>query len=105
MQLVAYLINPADNNESISAIGRRLGATNIQYDEEVYGKGAKQSIPEFNIVSEHVSRKASAIYQLKDQMNESLNKNEQSDLFYELELPLAKILAKMEYEGVQVDEN
>ena len=105
MQLVAYLINPADNNESISAIVRRLGATTVQYDEEVYGKGAKLSIPEFDIVSEHVARKASAIYQLKDQMNESLHENEQSNLFYNLELPLAKILAKMEYKGVQVDEN
>ncbi len=105
MQLIAYLINPADNNESITSIGKRMGIANVQYDEEVYGKGAKLAIPDFQKLSEHATRKTSVIFALKDQMIKSLHENEQWDLFHELELPLTKILAKMEYQGVQVDEN
>ena len=105
MHLAAYLLNPAENNDSISSIGRRLGAANVQYDEEVYGKGAKLSVPDFTKVSEHVARKTHIIYSLKDQMIKGLTENEQLDLFHKLELPLANILASMEYTGVQVDEN
>src|SRR5690625_1272168 len=57
LQLAAYLINPSDNNEEIPMIGRRLGERDIFLDEEVYGKGAKQAVPEFDKVSEHVARK------------------------------------------------
>src|SRR5690625_417143 len=105
MQLADYLLNPAENNDSITSIGRRLGAMNVQYDEEVYGKGAKLTVPDFTKVSEHVARKTHIIYTLKEQMVEGLKENEQLDLFNNLELPLAQILATMEHVGVQVDEN
>src|SRR5690625_1050105 len=98
LMLAAYLINPADNNDEISVIGRRLGEQNIYHDEEVYGKGAKLSIPDFKIVSEHVTRKTNIIYQFKDQFITDLEANEQLDLFRDLELPLATILAEIEYE-------
>lgn len=105
MQLAAYLLNPAENNESITSIGKRMGATNVQYDEEVYGKGAKLSVPDFKILSEHVVRKTHIIYTLSKDMVKDLKDNEQLDLFNDLELPLAHILATMEYDGVQVDED
>src|SRR5690625_6386619 len=57
LQLAAYLLNPADNNDEISAIAKRLGEKNIRYDEEVYGKGAKLAVPEQNALHEHVARK------------------------------------------------
>src|SRR6185312_15628090 len=34
---------------------------------------------------------------------EEIERNEQTELFYDLELPLALILAKMEYTGIKVD--
>lgn len=104
LKLAAYLINPADNNEEIPAIGRRHGITNVHHDEEVYGKGAKLAVPEdFSVVAEHVARKTHIIYALKDTFMEELEKNEQLHLFNDLEIPLALILAEMEYTGVQVD--
>src|SRR5690625_4793912 len=45
------------------------------------------------------------IYSLKDKIIKGLTENEQLDLSHKLELPLANILASMEYTGVQVDEN
>lgn len=103
LMLAAYLVNPADNNEEVPAIAKRSGITSIQYNEEVYGKGAKLHVPEFSIVSEHVVRKTAAIFQLQEHYVQELKKNEQYDLFTQLELPLATILAKMEHTGVQVD--
>lgn len=101
--LAAYLVNPADNNDEIPAIGKRMGISSIHYNEEVYGKGAKLKVPAFDQVAEHVARKTNVIYALKDRYIEDLQANEQFTLFHELELPLASILADVEHTGVQVN--
>lgn len=103
LQLAAYLINPADNNEEIPAIAKRYGARDIRYDEEVYGKGAKQQVPEEDVLFGHVARKAAQIFELKETFVTQLDENEQLELLEQLELPLAKILAKMEHTGIKVD--
>lgn len=103
LMLAAYLVNPADNNDEIPAIAKRIGTTDVKYNEEVYGKGAKLRVPDFAEVSDHVARKTAAVYALKNHYVDELKKNEQYELFHELELPLATILAKMEHEGVQID--
>src|SRR5699024_5120914 len=60
LMLAAYLVNPAEKNEEIAPIARRTGVSQLQYDEEVYGKGAKRAIPEFPILAEHIARKTYA---------------------------------------------
>jgi len=103
LMLAAYIVNPADNNEEISAIAKRIGITDIQYNEEVYGKGRKLHVPEFDTLSDHVARKTAAVYELREHYSKELKENEQYELFTELELPLATILANMEHKGVQID--
>ena len=103
LQLAAYLLNPADNNDEIATIGKRHGIRDVYLDEEVYGKGAKLAVPELSSLAEHVARKTNIIYTLKQSYMEELEENEQLDLFRELELPLALILAEMEHTGVKVD--
>ncbi|GAB3806770.1 DNA polymerase I [Virgibacillus kimchii] len=103
MLLSSYLLNPAENNHDIPAIGHRLGKTDVRYDEEVYGRGAKMNLPEENVLAEHVVRKANALYELKDKMETQLKENEQYELLKELEMPLALILGDMEHTGVLVD--
>src|SRR5699024_11142604 len=71
--------------------------------EEVYGKGARRSVPDFATVSEHVARKTNVIYAYREEILTDLAKNEQDELFEKLELPLAMILAEMEHYGVKVD--
>ncbi|HLS23254.1 MAG TPA: DNA polymerase I [Pseudogracilibacillus sp.] len=105
LMLAAYIVNPADNNDEIPAIAKRNDITSIHYDEEVYGKGAKLHVPEFSEVANHVARKTTAVFQLKDTYIERLKENEQYELFTDLELPLATILAEMEHHGVQIDIN
>ncbi|MBM7541892.1 DNA polymerase I [Amphibacillus cookii] len=101
--LASYLINPSENNHDIPAISHRLGYDEILYDEEVYGKGAKLKIPEQAHLADHIGRKATALYQLTNTAEQSLEKNQQQALLKELELPLALILGEMEATGVAVD--
>lgn len=102
--LASYLINPAENSHDIPAISHRLGYHDLLFDEEVYGKGAKIKVPEQTELADHLVRKAKALFQLKVDAEAKLQENEQEQLFKELELPLAKILADMESTGVNVDQ-
>ncbi|GGB27677.1 DNA polymerase I [Virgibacillus dakarensis] len=103
MLLASYLLNPAENHHDIPAIGHRMGHTAILFDEEVYGKGAKIKVPEQEKVANHVVRKTSLLFQVKEKMEDELKQNEQYELLKELEMPLALILGEMEHTGVQVD--
>src|SRR5690625_3010879 len=101
--LATYLLNPAEKHDDIPSIAMRMGINKVQHDEAVYDKGAKQKIPEMDVLSEHVTRKAVAIDQLQDQLVEQMQTNNLDTLFYDLEMPLAFILSEMEHVGVQVD--
>ncbi|MGM9985635.1 MAG: DNA polymerase I [Bacillaceae bacterium] len=105
MHLASYLLDPTEGNKDFATVAKAAGYQDVLFDEEVYGKGAKQAIPAEDIVANHLVRKATAIHALKEQMEEKLKANEQYDLFVSLELPLTEILAEMEFEGVKVDVN
>src|SRR5690625_174012 len=75
----------------------------VDQDEAIYGKGAKLDLPEFDVLAEHVARKTSLIPILKKELEKEVQENNQYELYQELEMPLAIILAKMEYQGIQVD--
>jgi DNA polymerase I len=101
--IASYILNPSESTEDIASIAKTKGYTNVQADETVYGKGAKQSVPNENVLAEHLVRKALAIYELQHQFVQELKENEQYELFMELELPLTFILADMEFTGVKID--
>jgi DNA polymerase-1 len=103
MLLASYLLNPSENNHDIPSIGSRFNYTNVKFDEEVYGKGAKMKVPEERVAGEHIARKAVALAHVQEKMTQELKKNEQYELLMELEMPLALILSEMEHQGVQVD--
>ncbi|TMN21146.1 DNA polymerase I [Lentibacillus cibarius] len=105
MLLASYLLNPAENSHDIPAIAHRLNQADVLYDEEVYGKGAKMKVPEQDELSNHIVRKTTLLFRLKNQMEEQLKANEQYELLKELEMPLALILGEMEHTGVMVDTN
>src|SRR5699024_1373304 len=101
--LAAYVIDPAQRNEDIPSIARRLGHRYVNMDEEIYGKGAKLHTPEFEIIAEHVAKQGHALFELKTELIKGLKTNEQYELFINLELPLAQVLAEMEHQGIKVD--
>ncbi|MDI7740488.1 DNA polymerase I [Lysinibacillus fusiformis] len=103
MLLAAYIVNPAISGDDIATLSKEFGYTDVQANETIYGKGAKWTVPEEKLLAEHVCRKSFAIWSLQPVVEEKLKENEQFELYYELELPLASILGSMESKGIKVD--
>ncbi|WP_303753932.1 DNA polymerase I [Enterococcus sp. S86.2] len=102
--LAAYLLDTNDSNNDIAGVAEHYGFTDIQTDEAVYGKGAKKGLPEnMEDFYAHLARKVKAILFLSEKLDEDLKEKNQSDLFYQMELPLSQILAEMEIAGITVD--
>ncbi|CAM5202000.1 DNA polymerase I OS=Ureibacillus acetophenoni OX=614649 GN=polA PE=3 SV=1 [Ureibacillus acetophenoni] len=101
--LASYIVNPSISGDDVATLAKEFNFTDVQANETIYGKGAKWSIPDVKVLAEHVSRKAFAIWKLQPIVEDKLKENEQFDLYYDLELPLAAILGKMESEGIKVD--
>lgn len=102
LQLASYILNPSLKDE-MKYICDFYDYTSLQYEEEVFGKGAKKHIPDIDSLAKHTVSKAKAIYELKDQAIELLKKEEQYDLYQNIELPITYILAQMEYVGASID--
>ncbi len=100
--LAAYLLDPTESNQSLSALARKYAVAGPKDDDEVFGKGAKFQIPAADVLAEHLGRKAGAVTTLTPLLKSELEKNEMHDLFYKMELPLAHELARMENFGVLV---
>ncbi|BCE07894.1 DNA polymerase I [Bacillus paralicheniformis] len=101
--LAAYIINPGHSYDDVASVAKEHQLHIVAADEAVYGKGAKQAVPDEKELADHLARKAKAISLLREKLLDELEKNEQLDLFEALEMPLAHILGEMESIGVQVD--
>ncbi|OCT12725.1 DNA polymerase I [Paenibacillus pectinilyticus] len=101
--LAAYLLDPTESNLSLSGLSVKYGLPNVKADEDVFGKGAKFRLPELAALSDHLGRKAMAMARMVPVLRDELEKGEMHRLFYELELPLAGVLAEMEMRGITVD--
>lgn len=101
--IASYLINPSETIEDVASVAKSHGFTAIHSDEVFFGKGAKRRIPEETGLAEHLARKADIILSLKNKLENELKDNQQSELFYDLEMPLSLILADMESCGIKMD--
>ena len=100
--LATYIVNPSLSGDDVATLVSEFGYRDVKANEDVYGKGAKRAIPADDVVAEHASRKAFAVWTLRETIEERLRQNEQYELYKELELPLARILGEMESEGITV---
>ncbi|MFD2446303.1 DNA polymerase I [Bacillus sp. CGMCC 1.16607] len=101
--VASYILNPSESLDDISSVAKRYKDGAIQSDEEFYGKGAKRKVPNLDLLSEHIVRKAIILDDLRGKIEKELEQNHQSELFYDLEMPLSRILADMESAGIKVD--
>ncbi|MEY8444143.1 DNA polymerase I [Lactococcus ileimucosae] len=100
--LAKYLISTTEDNK-VETIGRLFANDFMPTDEEVYGKGAKRSVPKDDVLFKHLARKIHILASTKEVMLQNLEENEQYRLLTEMELPLANVLAKMEIAGIAVE--
>lgn len=103
--LAAYLLNPTQSSYTLAAIAQEYGQTPINSDEQVYGKGAKQKLPDSQEeLIQHIARKSQTIYECKSHLEQQLKEHNLYALLDQLELPVSKVLGEMEIEGVRVDQ-
>ncbi len=100
-RLAKYLLSTVDDN-ALTTIAHLYGQTNLIPDEAIYGKGAKLALPERDVFFPHLARKVQVLLETEAPMLAKLEENQQSDLLFEIELPLANVLAKMEIAGIKV---
>lgn len=102
--LAAYIVNPSFANKDVKSIFENFINTNLLYLEDVYGKKTKYVIPSVDVYGKYAIDKASLLMVSKQEIDEILRKNNQLDLLYEMEIPLAVILGEMEVSGFKVSQ-
>lgn len=101
-RLAKYLLSTVEDNE-ITTIANLYGQTRIDPDETVYGKGVKRGLPETAIFHRHLAQKLQVLLETEAPMLAKLEDNQQLNLLFDMELPLANVLAKMEIAGIKVE--
>ncbi|MCR5113270.1 MAG: DNA polymerase I [Acholeplasmatales bacterium] len=101
--LATYVINPTVVKDEFKGIAEYYEYDDVYYDEQVYGKGAKKAIPDRPVIYDHIFKKVNALYALKDKALEKLNEYNCLSLLTDIEIPLSRVLGKMEYNGMLID--
>ncbi len=104
MLLASYLLHSQMSNTDFKTVSSNFDYDDGFYDDVVYGRGRKKSVPEKDVLIAHVANKAKGIYLLKDKITNSLIENDLVEL-HKLELDVATVLSKMEYAGIKVDQS
>ncbi|HFU4459226.1 TPA: DNA polymerase I [Streptococcus suis] len=100
-RLAKYLLSTVEDN-AITTIANLYGQTRLVPDEVVYGKGAKLALPAREDFFPHLANKLQVLIETEADMLEKLEENQQISLLFDMELPLANVLAKMEITGIKV---
>lgn len=98
--LASYLINPDENSNDLGKIAEDHDYHDLPRDEDIYGKGAKRQVPEDDKLFGQFARKSDALFALRPDLTGDLEKQEQTDLFTDMEMPLSRVLAEMEIQGI-----
>lgn len=101
-RLAKYLLSTVEDNQ-LSTIARLYTALPLESDEVIYGKGAKRAVPKKEVLLGHLAKKVQVLIESKEPMLAKLEENDQIDLLFDMEQPLANVLAKMEIAGIKVN--
>ena len=99
VEIAAYLINPAKSEYSI----KTLLSDFLGVDLSVSAEEKQLSLFDEDNGAELLCKKALAIKPLYEKTLSELEENQQTKLYYEIELPLVSVLADMEISGVKID--
>ncbi|MBT2292221.1 DNA polymerase I [Paenibacillus albidus] len=103
VQLAAYLLDPTEASQNLNDLVSKYGLPRLAPDEDVFGKGAKYKIPELAVLGNHVARKSAAVLAIVGKQEQALLDTDMTGLFDDLEMPLSRILADMEKQGIAVN--
>ena len=103
--LASYLLTSEDSSSGdVADITEKHSYPGVLPDEAIYGKGAKRGVPtDKEKMFKHVASKVDGLFAIRENISKELIENEQEELLYEIEMPLAYILGDMEIDGIKVD--
>ena len=106
LMIASYVDDSSHSDENLATTINDYFDQFILSDEAVYGKGVKISLPEDeNSLFDHLAKKAEGYFLAKDVVDAHLRMHKQEPLLNQIELPLSKVLAKMEIEGIKLNKN
>lgn len=91
-----------NTKDDIAYVANALEYT-IPFYETTYGKGVKLTAPDVQVIADTTIQKARFIYETKPLLENKIKQEKMQELLEDIELPLATVLGKMEYDGVYVD--
>jgi DNA polymerase-1 len=101
-----YLINP-DMRHNMDILSETYLKYSPKSIEDLIGKKGKNQLSMRDVpledIKEYAVEDADVTFQLKENFTLELDKTETKKLFDEIEIPLVKVLAAMEKEGIRVD--
>lgn len=103
IMLASYILDPSRSIDDVHSVVSQYGQNYVAEAVHVYGKGRKRQIPEDEVLNPYIAAILDAVNQCVPIMHDQLKEYNQLDLFKDLELPLARILGKMEELGVYTD--
>lgn len=101
--LASYVLDPSLGKEEFKVVSDYFHYDDVFYDEQVYGKGAKKTIPAKELLYQHIAKKVNCVYYLKNECLTTLKSRDQLSLLTDIEIPLSRVLGKMEFNGMKID--
>ena len=104
--LAHYLLNP-DMRHGLSVLSETYLNYQLKTLESLIGKKGKNQLSireiELKKQADYVVEQADLVFQLKELFEKDLDKYNLSNLFNKIEIPLLRVLAAMELEGIRMD--
>jgi DNA polymerase-1 len=104
--LASYLLDPSRHAHRLEDVARQELDGNLSESDAVRGKGKKALTwdeVEVEAVSAYANERADFTFRLSELLTPRMHEGEFRRLFYDVELPLARVLATMELTGIRVD--
>ncbi|MBU4483987.1 DNA polymerase I, partial [bacterium] len=103
--VVSYVLKPTGKH-SIVDIAENILNTSLAKREDTVGKGKKEinfQALELKIANDFMSQRADYLFRICEQLFPELDKSDQKNVYYDIEMSLIDILSDMESYGVLVD--
>lgn len=105
ISLAHYLLHP-DMRHQIDVLSETYLNYELTHQDKVIGKGRnkiKLADVDLKVLTPYCAEQSDVCFQLETHFKKELKENNLEDLFNNIELPLLRVLAKMELEGINLD--
>jgi DNA polymerase-1 len=106
--IASYILSPSKDTYTVSELSSEYLYKDIMPIESLAGKGknhVRYGDIQLNDIIPAATGYSQAIHDLRAVLEQSIKKNQQEALYYDIEMPLAHVLANMEFVGFRANKN